>query len=299
MSLPASSLSMSWLFIPGNSEKMLSKFRDTGADTVILDLEDSVPPEEKSRARESVVRTVRDSAEGGGDAEAAGPAPRIFVRVNPVGSAWQEEDIFTVVCPGVSGIMVPKAESRDSLVTVAAGLSRAEQESGMEPESVEIAALVETPAGVLSCSELASSPRVTALALGGEDYCLALGMGRTRGGEEISFARGMLVTSAAACGVQPVDTVWTDIPDADGLADECHRVRALGFSGKLAVHPAQVPVIQKCFSPSKQELDEARRIVEAFEDSGRGVVDLEGQMIDAPVVERARGIIQRARFDEP
>jgi len=278
------SATYSWLFIPGASEKMLARAPGVAAGAVILDLEDAVAPDRKVTARSLVAETVR----------ARSIAAPTFVRINPLEDGLGYADLAQVVAPGLRGVMLPKAATTAQLEALDLALREAEAAAGVEPGSVLVAALVETPQGVLNLPELARGPRVCALCLGGEDFALALGARRTPLGQELDFARAMLVTAAAAAGLQAVDTVWTDVHDLEGLRLECRRNRDHGFTGKLAIHPGQLDTIRDAFAPGPEELAAARRIVEAFEGSAGGVVAVDGEMIDAPVVKRARRILASA-----
>jgi len=274
----------SWLFIPGASEKMLAKAPGTAAGAVILDLEDAVAPDQKTTARSLVAEAVR----------ARSIAAPTFVRINPLEGGLGYADLAQVVAPGLRGVMLPKAATTAQLEALDLALRDAEAGAGLEAGFVLVAALVETPRGVLNLPQLAYGPRVCALCLGGEDLALALGAHRTPRGQELDFARAMLVTAAAAAGLQAVDTVWTDVRDLEGLRLECRRNRDHGFTGKLAIHPGQLETIHEAFAPSSEELADARRIVQAFEGSAGGVALAGGKMIDAPVVERARRLLASA-----
>jgi citrate lyase subunit beta/citryl-CoA lyase len=271
----------SWLFIPGDSEKMLAKAQGMPADIVVLDLEDAVAPGRKEAARGLVAEAVR----------ARNIVAPTFVRINPLEDGVGLADLAEVVSPGLSGIMLPKAQDTSQLEALDLALNEAEAAAGVEVGSVLVAPLIETPQGVLNAPDLARGPRVCAVCLGGEDLSLALGARRTPEGQELDFARAMLVTAASAAEVQAVDTVWTDVRDLEGLRLECRRNRDHGFTGKLAIHPGQLDTIHDAFAPSPEEVARARRLVEAFEGSAGGVVAVDGKMIDAPVVERARRLL--------
>ncbi len=271
----------SWLFIPGDSEKMLAKAQGMPADIVVLDLEDAVAPDRKEAARSLVATAV----------QARNIAAPTFVRINPLEEGVGLADLAEVVSPGLSGIMLPKAQATSQLEALDRALNEAEAAAGLEVGSVLVAPLIETPRGVLNAPDLARGPRVCAVCLGGEDLSLALGARRTPEGHELDFARAMLVTAASAAEVQAIDTVWTDVRDLEGLRLECRRNRDHGFTGKLAIHPGQLDTIHDAFAPGPEEVALARRIVEAFEGSAGGVVTVDGKMIDAPVVERARRIL--------
>lgn len=271
----------SWLFIPGGSEKMLGKAPGIAADAIILDLEDAVAPDQKETARGLVQQAIL----------AGNISGQVYVRVNTLEGGLGEADVASVTRPGLTGILLSKTETAAQLDALDASLRAAEVSNGMAPGTVTVVALVETPLGVLNALEIARGARITTVCLGGEDYSLSLGARRTTEGAELDFARAMVTTAAAAAEVQPVDTVWTDVRNAEGLGVECRRMRDLGFTGKLAIHPGQLPVIHEAFSPTPKEGERARRIVEAFEASPSGVVAFEGKMVDAPVVERARRVL--------
>ena len=275
----------SWLFVPGCSEKMLGKLPSLSEpDIVIVDLEDGVAPQDKKTARRLVQEAIR-----------AGTAQvPLFVRLNSLETDLTRLDIRSVVLPGVAGVMLPKAETATQLKSLDAMLCEAEEAVGLRPGALEVAAMIESPAGVLNADEIAFSPRVCALALGGEDLAAAMGAKRTRHAAELAYARGRLVVAAAAAGVRPIDTVWVDLADKDGLKNEAETVRDLGFAGKLAVHPGQIQTINEAFSPSAAEVESARRIVEVFTDAHTGVVSLEGKMVDEPVVKQARRVLALA-----
>ncbi|GAB4245262.1 MAG: aldolase/citrate lyase family protein [Thermoleophilia bacterium] len=276
----------SWLFVPGHSEKMVGKAAGLAAEALIFDLQDAVPPGEKEAARGLVGRWL-----AGADRD------EVYVRINPLDSGLGEADLEAVVRSELTGVVLPLAARLDQVQALAETLARLERVRGLATGAVAVVLQIESPAGVLNAPELACSPRVSALAFGGEDYALELGVERTPEGKELTFAQGMLANAAAAAGVAAVDTVYRDFRDDEGLARECAEVRSLGFTGKLAIHPAQIAVIHEAFRPAEAELSLARRVVEAFEEAGGGVVTVDGQMVDAPVVERARRILAMGEED--
>jgi citrate lyase subunit beta/citryl-CoA lyase len=283
------------LFVPGNKPRMLEKARTLPADAVMLDLEDGVPPQEKVAAR----ATVRQALE-------AGPyAPAVILRPNSVGSGFFEADLREAFTAGVAGVCLPKAETAGDVERLATALSMVEQERGLPAGSVGILLMIETALGVLNAYAMASTSsagalsvqscrRVCALCLGGEDLARDLGAVRTRQGLELAHARAHLVLAARAAGAMAIDTVCTDLADPDGLLAEAREARQLGYSGKLVIHPAQIEPVHRAFTPSGEEVAYARRVLEAFaiaEARGDGVIALDGQMIDAPVVARAREVL--------
>lgn len=262
----------SFLFAPGSDERKLVRALECGADAVIADLEDAVTAPEKPAARDLSMRLFRDAATG---------SVRL-VRVNAVGTEWHEADVAAVAGSGVDGVVLPKATA----AAVASVGERAE---------LPIVAIVETPTGLREAFAIASHGRVVALVLGAIDLGLALGLEAREDGQEILFARSSVVVDSVAAGLRgPIDRVWVDIRDLDGLARDCAFGRSLGFRGKALVHPDQVTVTHEAFAPSTRELERAREIVAAFElaaAEGRGAVAVDGEMIDLPVVERARQLL--------
>ena len=265
----------SFLFAPGNDERKLQKALSSGADAVIADLEDAVTPAEKRAARTLTVNVLT---------EADGDALRL-VRINAAGSEWIADDVEAVGSIGLDGLVLPKATA--AAVGAVEGLG------------LPVVAIVETPVGVRGAFELAATQAVEALVLGAVDLGLALGLEPRDDGLELLFARSSLVVDSAAAGLRgPIDQVWTTLRDDAGLQRDCALARSLGFRGKACVHPEQVPVVNDAFLPSSEELARARDVVRAFEDAaanGRGAVAYDGEMIDLPVVERARQLLADAK----
>ena len=262
----------SFLFAPGSDERKLVRALECGADAVIADLEDAVTAPEKPAARDLATRILADAATGSSR----------LVRVNAVGTEWHEADLAALAGSGIDGVVLPKATA----ASVGSVGERAE---------LPIVAIVETPTGLREAFTIGSHERVVALVLGAIDLGLALGLEAREDGQEILFARSSVVVDSAAAGLRgPIDRVWVDTRDLDGLALDCALGRSLGFRGKALVHPDQVAVTHEAFAPSAGELARAREIVAAFElaaAEGRGAVAVDGEMIDLPVVERARQLL--------
>lgn len=273
------------LFVPGNRPKMLEKARTLPADAVILDLEDAVPLAEKPTAR-SMVREAL---------QAGAYAPEIGVRINALSTGLGELDLKETFGPQVRAICLPKAENPDDVERLASLVAALEAERGVPSDAVGLLLLVETALGVLNAYELArTSARVRALCLGGEDLARDLGAIRTRQGTELAYARSHVVLAARAAGVLAIDTVYTDYRDQDGLLAEARLACQMGYSGKLLIHPGQIDTVQRAFTPSETEVAYARRVVEGFEAAlarGEGVLTVDGEMVDAPVVARARQVL--------
>ncbi len=262
----------SFLFAPGSEERKLVRALASGADAVVADLEDAVAPAGKPSARDLAARVMAEAAD-----------TLRLVRVNGVGTEWHDADVAALADAGIDGVVVPKATA----AAVRAVGSRLE---------LPIVAIVESAGGLREAFAIAADPRVAVLLLGAVDLGLELGLEPREDGQEILFARSSLVVDSAAAGLRgPVDRVWVDVRDLDGLARDCAVGRSLGFRGKALVHPDQIAPTHEAFAPSADELRRAREIVAAYERAvgdGRGVVALDGEMIDVPVVERARELLR-------
>jgi len=281
----------SLLFVPGNKARMLEKARALPADAVILDMEDAVPPGEKGSARAMVREALEKGAYGA----------QTIVRVNAWATGLTEADLKETLVAGVAAVCLPKAETPGEVERLASLLAMLEQERGLPVGGVGLILMVETALGVLNVYQMArASRRVRALCFGGEDLAWDLGAIRTKEGLELAHARAQLVLAARAAGVLAIDTVYTDLKDEAGLLAEARLARQLGYSGKLVIHPAQIEPVQRAFSPGEQQVAHARRILEAFEAAearGEGVIALDGEMIDAPVVARAREVLALVEGD--
>jgi citrate lyase beta subunit len=283
----------SLLFVPGNKARMLEKARTLPTDAVILDLEDGVPAGEKAVARETLRQALVTGDYG----------PQVILRINGFYTLLAEDDLQSAFTARVSAVCLPKAETARDVERLAALLAQAERRESMRPGSVRIDLMVETARGVLNAYDMAfASRRVRALCLGGEDLTRDLGAIRTKVGQELAHARAQMVLAARAAGALAIDTIFTDLTDVEGLVADAHFARQLGYSGKLIIHPSQIEPVHQAFAPSPQEIAYARRVLEAFasaEERGDGVIALDGQMIDAPVVARAREILTIARQPTP
>jgi len=272
------------LFVPGNRERMLERAATARADVLVIDLEDAVPPDEKKAARRLVKRWLPRLAAGG---------QMVFVRVNGIDTGITRDDVMAVVRKGLAGVVLPKAQQPQDVRDLDVLLREAEMAHRVRPGDVRTTPIIESPRGLLRCEEIArASDRIDALAIGGEDYSAELGVPRSTAA--LAQLRYTVVQVAAAYGMAAIDTPYTDVKDADGLASETAFVKSIGFRGKFVIHPGQVAAVNRIFSPGRDEIAEARRIVAAAEEGaaeGRGAVSLDGRMIDAPIVERARQLI--------
>lgn len=265
----------SLLFVPGSDERKLNRALTAGADAVVADLEDAVAPAEKGAARELVARML---------AEPIRDCARI-VRINGADTDLWEDDLAAIEPLGLDAVMLPKATPEAVAV--------------VGPSGPPLVAIVETAAGLRLAFETASAPRVAALALGAADLGAELRLEPRADGQELLFARSSLVVDSAAAGIgSPLDVVHLDTRDDEGLEQEAALARSLGFGGKLCIHPAQVGIVNRVFGPDDEQLAWARAAVDAYEQGlaeGRGAVGLNGELIDAPVVERARAILARGQ----
>lgn len=287
----------SWLFVPGDSEAKLGKVAGCGADVVIVDLEDAVAPPAKPHARMLakgwLERQAREAADG----------PARWVRINPLDTPLWREDLAAVMPGRPEGIVVPKAAGPEQLQILSGELSQHEQRNGLAPGSTRLLPLVsETPAATLGIASYANAalPRLCGLTWGAEDLSAVLGATRKRdanGGwtDTFRYVRAQVLLAAHARGAMAVDTLHADFRDLDGLQRIAAESHADGFTGMLAIHPAQVPIINAAFTPGEAEIAEARAIVAAFSaNPGAGALSLDGRMIDQPHLEQARKLLAKA-----
>jgi citrate lyase subunit beta / citryl-CoA lyase len=285
----------SLLFAPGNQPRKLSRVADFGADGIILDLEDAVPIAEKESTRPMVREALPKIAAG----------PLRYVRVNAIETGLTRADLEGIYCPEVDGIKLPKVEQPSDVQEVDEFLTRLELQAGVASGSTDLIPTIETARGVLGAQAIASaSPRVKRLAFGAADFCRDVSVrfgGSLWGtdGLELQYARSHLVLASRAAGIEaPLDTVWIDIRDNEGLELDARNALRLGFQGKSAIYPGQVDIINRVFSPSDDELEFARKVVAAFDEAearGDAAIQLEGRMIDYPIAVKARWLLDRAR----
>jgi citrate lyase subunit beta/citryl-CoA lyase len=271
----------SWLFVPADSERKVAKALDSQADAVIFDLEDSVVPAQKAAARD-ILKGLGGRSGG----------PEWWVRINPLGSEFHKDDLDLIAFADIRGIVLPKAESGADVTQLA-------HRTG----NIPIHAIVtETPASLFNLlSYRQPGTPLAAMSWGAEDLSAALGASsKYDESGELGFtyklARSLCLAGAVAAGVQPVDGVFADFRDQKGLKREAEAARRDGFTGKLAIHPDQVPVINAAFTPSKEDVRHAEEIVAAFEAHPNvGVLSVDGKMVDRPHLMQARRVLERAR----
>ena len=274
------------LFVPGDSERKFTKASGIGADALILDLEDSVAPSMKAEARRMVATLIED------------PTPRdwsFFVRVNPFDTGLTLGDLAAVVKPGLDGIMVPKANDANDIVHIGHYLDALEEKAGMEIGTVKLTVVAtETPAAMFALGGYAPAhPRLAGLTWGAEDLAAAIGATANKEAdgswtEPYRQARTLCLYAASNAAVAPIDTLYADFRDPEGLERDCRRSRRDGFTGRLAIHPDQVETINRCFSPSEAEIAEAQKIIAAFAaQPNAGTLGIDGKMYDIPHLKAA------------
>ncbi len=277
----------SMLFVPVTVERFVAKAAQRGADAIILDLEDSVPPSSKHHARETVTEAARRVAAGGAD---------VLVRVN---RPWRllVRDLEAVIGPDVSALMLPKIESADHLRSIAEIAEELEAERHMPPAHTRLVAMLETPGSIFRAEDIARAHRrLVAITVGAEDLALAVGM--VPEAEGLMFPEQQAIFAARAAGILPLGFLGTvaDFADLEAFRATVRRSRRLGFAGASVIHPSQIAILNEEFRPEPAEVERARRMVAAFDQAaaqGLGATTFEGRMIDVPVVRRAQNVLAR------
>ncbi|ADX24576.1 TPA: citrate (pro-3S)-lyase subunit beta [Streptococcus pyogenes] len=276
------------MFVPGANAAMLRDAPLFGADSVMFDLEDSVSLKEKDTSRALVhfaLKTFDYSS------------VETVVRVNGLDSCGAL-DIEAVVLAGVNVIRLPKTETAQDIVDVEAVIERVERENGIEVGRTRMMAAIESAEGVLNAREIAkASKRLIGIALGAEDYVTNMKTRRYPDGQELFFARSMILHAARAAGIAAIDTVYSDVNNTEGFQNEVRMIKQLGFDGKSVINPRQIPLVNEIYTPTKKEIDHAKQVIWAIreaESKGSGVISLNGKMVDKPIVERAERVIALA-----
>lgn len=282
----------SWMFVPGHIAKMVQKASVLATDGIMLDIEDGVLPAFKPQAREVIGREVPKMADTG---------QTRFVRINSVHQDDFRLDLEAMVGLGIVGLVLPKIESRDEVLHAVAAVDELERTRRVETP-LKLVAAVESAKGIIAAPEIASaSARVVALMLGAEDYARDVGLPAQRVAEahELLYARSALVIAATAARIQSIDQVWPNLNDTEGLQRDAVQARRLGFTGKAIIHPSQVETVNAAFSPSAADIDFARSVIAAFDEAeikGLGAVAFGGQLLDKPIVDRARAVLEISRL---
>jgi len=278
----------SWLFAPANVPKFLYNTLVFNSDAIIFDLEDSVPLAEKEDARELLVEALKTINYGN---------TPIFARVNGIKTEFGYDDIKYLVEAGLKNIRLPMCESELDIKELDDYLTKLEDKNNIEKGSVKIAAALETPIAVYNALSIAkASKRVIGISFGIEDFTRSLGINRSKEETELLYARSKIVLEANIAGVASVDGVYTNIDDTDGFYKQCEFSRSLGFTGKACIHPSQISILHKAYTPKEEEIIYSLKVIEATKNiEGGGVISLEGKMIDIPVIEKAKKIIELAK----
>lgn len=279
----------SMLFIPGANAAMVSNAFIYGADALMFDLEDSVILREKDAARRLVYHALQHPLYQ--DRET-------IVRVNALDSEYGLADLEAVVRGGADIVRLPKTDTAQDVIDIENEIARIEAQCGREAGSTGLLAAIESPLGITQAVAIAhASPRLIGIALGAEDYVRNLRTERSAEGTELLFARCSILQAARAAGIQAFDTVYSDASNDAGFLHEAAHIKQLGFDGKSLINPRQIDLLHNLYAPTQKEVDHAQLVVEAAEASaleGRGVVSLNGKMVDSPVIERARLVLARA-----
>ena len=276
----------SLVFVPGNRANMLERALSFGADVVMVDLEDSVPPGEKASACEMAAEWVPRLAAAG---------RRVMVRVNSLDTGLTSPELEMVVCPELAGISVGKGDSAWDLQQVDRLLGPLESRIGIPRGTIKLVPWIETAMAIVHVYEMArASQRIVGIAFGAEDYTNDMGVIRTDFGEECYYARSAVAVAARAARVAALDGPFVGFRDPDGLRTDAGTARQIGFTGKFAIHPAQIEIINETFSPHPDDVEYARTVVAAWEEAeraGRGSLSIDGRMVDVPVVKRAQNLL--------
>ena len=275
------------LFAPANQPALVAKLSRSAPDVVVLDLEDAVPAPNKGEARAAAVDAIVTLGAPDG-------APLVAVRVNSVRTSWFDDDVSAVVAAGVGAIVVPKLESIDDVRRLHAAVTAASAPTTRAPGATPLlVAGIETARGVADARTYLANG-FAACYFGAEDSVADMGGERTASNDEVRFARGYVALAARVCGVAALDIVTADIADAERFAREAAEARALGYAGKLCIHPRQVALARDAFTPTEQQVDRARRVLAAWAEAnarGVGAIAFEGQLIDEPMATRARAVL--------
>jgi citrate lyase subunit beta / citryl-CoA lyase len=277
----------SFLFAPGNHPRRVEKALTLNADAVILDLEDAVATAEKAATREIVAAAFERPRRG-----------LLYVRVNAVDTEFCYGDLVAIVRSGLDGIILPKVESTAGLATVDWLLAQLERDRGLPPGGIDLIPIIETARGLDRLGAiLATGTRIRRVAFGAGDFTLDVNMAWSRGEAELAHARAAIVTASRAARIEaPLDTVWVDLTDRDGLEASARTALGFGFQGKMCIHPDQIAVVNRVFTPSDEEIAFAERVAAAFakaEADGSAAIQLDGKFIDYPIVYRAQRVLHR------
>lgn len=283
-------LRRSMLFVPGSNAAMLSNSFIYKPDSIMFDLEDAVALKEKDSARLLVAHALQHPLY---------KEIETVVRVNPLDSEFGLADLNAVVRAGVDVVRMPKTETAQDVIDMDREITEIEKACGREVGSTKMLAAIESPLGITQANQIATaSPRLIGIALGAEDYVRNLKTERSPEGIELLFARCSILQAARAAGIQAFDTVYSNANNEEGFLQEAALIKQFGFDGKSLINPRQIELLHNLFAPTQKDVDQAKRIIEAAEEAerqGSGVVSLNGKMIDAPIIDRAKLVLERAK----
>lgn len=277
------------LYMPGDSRPKIEKAISLHVDSICMDMEDGAAYNRKEKAREVIAAALQELDFGRSEK---------LIRINGIGTGLEADDLSMTLPHHPDGVVIPKVESLADVAWVSDQIEAMELSQGWELNRIRILAILESAKGIVNLREIATHPRLDALVFGAEDYAASVGAKRTRGGQEVLYARSKVVLHAAANGLQALDIVFVDFKDAVNLKIEALQGAQLGFTGKQIIHPNQIAPVSEAFSPTAAEIDYAQRLLAAFDEAetaGEGVIAFDGKMIDMPLVLSARQIIERAK----
>lgn len=278
------------MFVPGNNVGMVKDAGIYGADSIMFDLEDSVSLSEKDAARMLVYEALKTQDYGNAE---------LVVRVNGVDTPYFKNDVYAMVKAGIDVIRLPKVESAKMMQDLVSVISEAEKKFGVKQGSVHVMAAIESAKGVLNAYQIATSTDLMiGLALSAEDYTTDMKTHRYPDGAELEFARNMILHAARAAGIAAFDTVFTNMNDVEGFKKETEHIHELGFDGKSLVNPRQIDWVNQVYEPTQDEIENALDVEAAIKEAhekGSGVISMNGQMVDRPVVLRAQRVIRLAK----
>ena len=281
----------SLIFVPGNRANMLERALNFDADIIMVDLEDSVPPGEKVAARAVAAEWIPRLRQAG---------QRVMVRVNSLDTGLTRDEIAALISPHLYGVSVGKTESAEDLRAIEGIISPLEIGANLEAGHVNLIPWIESARAIVNVNEMAAAlVRIVAIAFGAEDYTNDMGIQRTDDGEEVYHARSTVAIAARAAGIASLDSPYVAFRNPEGLRKDAGAARQMGYTGKFAIHPAQVETINEVFSPNPEDVAYARRVMEAWQEAeanGRGSLSLDDKMVDVPVVKRAQNLL--AQVDE-
>lgn len=278
------------LFMPGSVEKVLKKAGDVNSDAVVFDLEDSVPLHGKEKARLQIKQTL-DSL---GDTK-----KRYYLRVNALPTGLLRDDCEAVLHPRLNGLMIPKVEDAEEIKEIEGIIDEIGAQKSLDTTDLKLHITFETAKGVNNAQQvLKASKKLEAVAFGAEDFTLDIGAKRTTEGWELFYTRAKLLVDAKAAGALAIDTVFSDLNDEEGLYADAKRANELGFDGKYLIHPRQIEVVNRVFTPTPEEIEFAKKVDAAFKEAqekGEGAIAVDGKMVDPPVVEKARRLLSNVQ----